>query len=322
MRSHKLVYLGLIVAWVASSALLWNALRTERLALQVERQASEELRNQLVQARAERAPSPAPIPVVAATTDAQPPGAATAKTPAQLSAELLALAKEEAKRQRQMLQDAGYRQGRIAELRVDLKKYNPLLARELGVSEQQAEKVLDLLAEGQYREEARALDLEAAGTGNEAAAVAETNRQLEADRLQQKNALMALLGPAKYEQLQDVQDTRIAHSRMVNLRNLLVQSGQPLSTEQDLAFTKVIGDQQKREERETQQLRASGQLDPARQFDRAAEGDRRILDDAASILTPRQLETIRARFEQRAAMERAQGSVQSRERHGIQATPN
>jgi hypothetical protein len=321
MRGQKLVYLGLIVAWVVSSGLLWSALRTERLALQAERQASEALRGELAQARAQAVASPATTPAASSVAAPAEPEPET-KPSAQLAAELAALATADAKRQRTLLQDAGYRQGRIAELRQDLKKLNPLLARELGVSEQQAEKVLDLLAEAQYREDSRALDQVAAAEASGAVPAAEMNRQLEADRLQQKNELVALLGAAKYEQLQDVQDTRIAHSRMVNMRNLLAQSGQPLTTEQDLAFTRVVANQQKREERETQQLRASGQLDPARQFDRAAEGDRHILDDAASILTPRQLEVIRARFEQRAAMERAQGSVQSRERQGLQNAPN
>jgi hypothetical protein len=101
---------------------------------------------------------------------------------------------------------------------------------------------------------------------------------------------------------------------MVNVRNLLAQSGQPLSTDQALSMTRVMASAQQREENEMQQLRSSGQWNQVPEVDRAAEGDRRILEGAAGILTAQQLEAVRAQFEKRQAMERDTGMVTRRAR--------
>jgi hypothetical protein len=63
-----------------------------------------------------------------------------------------------------------------------------------------------------------------------------------------------------------------------------------------------------------QQLRSSGQWNQVPEVDRAAEGDRRILEGAAGILTAQQLEAVRAQFEKRQEMERATGMVTRRAR--------
>jgi hypothetical protein len=125
---------------------------------------------------------------------------------------------------------------------------------------------------------------------------------------------MAMLGPEKYGQLEEVQQTDIAHVRMVNLKTLLAQTGQPLSTDQALSMTRVMVSEQQREEKEMQQLRSGGQWSQVPQVDRAVEGDRRILDNASAILTAQQLETVRAQFDKRQAMERTTGMVTLRAR--------
>jgi trehalose/maltose hydrolase-like predicted phosphorylase len=212
-----------------------------------------------------------------------------------------------------MLDDPEYRKARIAEARATLKQRNPLLARELGISEKQADAIIDIMAEGEVREDAQSVELAATGK-TDAASVAEMQRVLQAQQQQDQSAIMSMLGPAKYQQFDEIQQTQIARVRMVNLKSLMAQSGYPLSTEQELSLTRVVAAQQQREERETQQLRDSGQWNQAAQVERAIEGDRRILDNASGILSAQQLETVRTRFEQRQAMEKATGSVTSRER--------
>jgi len=139
-------------------------------------------------------------------------------------------------------------------------------------------------------------------------------RQQEAQRQQDKNRLTAMLGPEKYGQLEQIQQTDTARVRIANLKTLLAQSGQPLSTDQALSMTRVMASEQQLEEREMQQLRSSGQWSQVPEVDRAVEGDRRILDNAAGILTAQQLEVVRAQFEKRQAMERTTGTVTLRAR--------
>jgi len=305
MRSLTPVYVILALASAIVSVLLWRELRTEERALQAERQLTDSLRTQLAQARAGRVPSPQAQPAI----EAAPRPAANVKP----SIDLTALVAEAAKRQKTLLDNSDYHKARLAEVRATLKARNPLLARELGITEKQADAILDIMAERQLREDAQATDLVASGNPD-AAAIAEMKRQQAAQQEQDKDTLTAMLGPARYEQLQDIQQTQIARTRINNLETLLTQSGQPLSDDQMLSLTKVVAAEQKREEKESQELRASGQFSQASQVDRAVEGDRRILDGASGILSAQQLETVRVRFEQRQAMERATGSVTSRER--------
>jgi hypothetical protein len=169
------------------------------------------------------------------------------------------------------------------------------------------------IAQGQLRADSQQLELRARGNPD-AAAIDEMRRQQEAQQQQDRNTLTAMLGPEKYRQLEEIQQTETARVRMANIKTLLAQSGQPLSTDQALSMTRVMASAQQREEKEMEQLRSSGQWNQIPEVDRAVEGDRRLLDNAAGILTARQLETVRAQFEKRQATERATGTVTRRTR--------
>jgi len=318
MRVPAPVYVGLVVASALVCVVFWRELQASRqalaagqAALQAERQQSEALRTELAQARADLAARPVVQMPAAAPEPASKP-----------AEELVAMVTDAAKRQKAMLENSETHKARLAEVRATLKNRNPLLARELGISEQEADKVFDLMAEGQLRQEALAADLIARGNTADAATVDEMRRQQQAQEQQDKNSLAALLGQAGYEKLQYVEETQAARTRIVNMTNLLAQSGQPMSTDQALSLTRVMADEQKREEKESQELRASGTYGQVSQVDRAVEGDRRILDAASGFLSAQQLQTIRTRFEQRQAMERATGNVQARERAATQDAAN
>jgi enamine deaminase RidA (YjgF/YER057c/UK114 family) len=320
MRSLTPVYMALTVVSVVVSVIFWRDIRSGRLALEAERQASSaaqqslleqrqlaaQLRDELADVRARLAS----VSQVQVTSQSTPPPAVGIVTPQDIATQLV----DAVKQQKALLDNSGYHKARIAEVIATLKRRNPLLAKELGISEQEANAIFEVLAEDQLRKDALTLDLVSAnGVQPDAAAIEEVTRAQEAQQQERNSTLLAMLGSARYEQLLDIEHTRVARTRMVNIRTLLEQSGQPLTDDQMLRLTKVVGDQQKREERESQELFNSGQADQASQVDRAVEGDRRILEGAAGILAPRQLEIMRQRFEQRQAMERASGVVQARE---------
>jgi len=313
MRRLAPAFLALAVALAIVSMLLWRELQSEQRALQSERQSLQEeqqlagqLRAQLAEARAQRAPSPA----LQSATEAMPPPAKKVEVPV-----LDALITDAVKKQKALQDNSDYHEARVAEMRTALKSRNPLLARELGISEREADAILDILAEDQLQQEGQTLDLLTAnGSRPDAAAIEQMKRLQKAQQQQRNSTLMSMLGPTRFEQLQYIEETQSARTKMVNMNTLLGQSGRPLTTDQALSFTKVMADEQKREEKESQELRKSGRATQVSQVDRAVEGDRRILDAAASFLSAQQLETIRTRFEQRQAMERASGVVQTRER--------
>jgi hypothetical protein len=329
MRNRVPVYMALVMISALVSALLWHQLRTAReelqtaqqdlqtaqqdlqtaqQALQSERNLADQLRGQLADARAQ--------PVVA---EPAPPFQLPTAPPilaalqARTTGGYASVASVGAQRDRMMLEDPEIREARLATIRATFKQRNPLLARELDISEEQANAIVDIIAQGQLRADSQQLELRASGNMDEAA-IEEVNRQQEAQRQQDQNTLTAMLGPEKYEQLEAIQQTETARVRMVNVRNLLAQSGQPLSTDQALSMTRVMASAQQREENEMQQLRSSGQWNQVPEVDRAAEGDRRILEGAAGVLTAQQLEAVRAQFEKRQAMERDTGMVTRRAR--------
>jgi hypothetical protein len=332
MRIPVPVYVGAVAAAAVVSMILWRdlqasrhalqdgqqALQSEQQALQAERQLSESLRAQLDQARAELASRQSVQPAAAAAT-------ATATAPAikiPTQEELVAQIQNSARRQKTLLDTSDFHKARLAEVRSTLKDRYPLLAREIGVSEQEADKILDLIAESQLRKDAMSAELLAGANPADRTAMAELERQYQAREQAQdqedKNTLVGMLGTARYEKLQYAQETQAAHTRIVTLKTLLAQGGQPLTDDQMLSLTRVVAEEQKLEEKESQDLRTNGQYRQVSQVDRAAQGDRRILDNASGFLSPQQLQTIRTRFEQRQAMERATGNVQTRERGQVQ----
>jgi len=327
MRSLAPVHVALVVVSIFVSTFLWRelkveqrALEAERQSLQEERQLTDQLRTQLAVARAERVSSLTPqSATVQSATKVVPQSASNVAAPSQV----VSLLADAVKKQKTLLDNSEYHKARVAELRVTLKGHNPLLARELGISEREADAIFDVLAEDQLREDGLTLDLISAnGSQPDAAAMEEMKRLQQAQQQERETTLLSMLGPAKYEQLQYIEETQFARTRIVNLKTLLAQSGQPLTIDQELSLTKVMAAEQKREEKESQELRISGQVTQASQLDRAVEGDRRILDGATGFLSAQQLETIRVRFEQRQGMERASGVVTTRERAAAQVSPN
>lgn len=313
MRIPSTVSLSLVVVSAIVSAVLWRELRTER-------QHNTELQAQLDETQtalaAARAAPPAPAPTVQladaapAATPAPAPTAAKA-TLAEASAVIVA---DSAKRQKAMLEDAEYRNARLAQLRSNLQMRNTSLAKDLGLTDKQAEALLTILAEAQLREGEEMANLMASGTAPDAAAIANLNRAQQDQQRRQKEAVTALLGPAKAAEFQEYQETAPSRQRITNLTTMLAQSGKPLTEAQSKQLSKLMVAEQRRRESEMK----AGLSDPASQGQAGIDSDNRVLEGAMSFLDAQQAALIKARFEQVATRQRATDRVQQRTIEGVQ----
>jgi hypothetical protein len=205
---------------------------------------------------------------------------------------------DSAKRQKTLLEDSEFRKARIAGIRSNVQLRLANLARDLGLSPQQADGVFNIIAESQLQQESLVADQLAGGAAPDAATEAALEKKVKDIEDQQKAAMVALLGPERANEVQDYRETVPSRQRVSNLTNLLTQAGKPLTPEQSKSLTSVIVAEQRREESEAKALATSGQPSQQSQADRATDGDRRILADAASFLDAQQVELMRARFDQ------------------------
>jgi hypothetical protein len=315
MRIPAPVSLGLVVALGIVSTVLWSQLHTER-------QLASGLRKQLSDANAALAAKPRAQPVVAALPQpaAEVPAAACPAPTEKMTlaaANAIVLA-DSAKRQKAMLEDAGLRKARVAQMRSTLQLRFANLIKDLGLSEKESDGLFTIIAEGQLREEELLTDRMSSGTAPDAAAVAEINRVQQEQQQQQKNAIVALLGPERAAEYQEYEHTAPSRQRVTNLTNMYTQSGKPLTSAQSKSLNTLFVAEQRRQESEAKALMAEGQSPQQllalrkAQAESAIEGDRRVLAGAASFLDAQQIELMRARFEQAAARTRASANLQQR----------
>jgi hypothetical protein len=318
MRMLAPVCAGLFAVSAITSAMLWRE-------LQKDHQLIDDLRTQLTEAKTALAAKPAAAPSPAATAlqpsaAASATGDAPAAPPAKITAKEAAavFVADAAKRQEALLKDSEYRKARVEQARINLKRRYNGLAEELGITEKQADAVIDLLAESQIRMEEESARRLASGATPDAATIAEMGRIQQAEQQKQKEALVAMLGAGKYEQFQDFEHIQPSRTRVNNLSTLLAREGQPMTSAQSRSLTAAIVAEQKRMEQEAQALRDAGQDAQTTFQEREAEANRRILQAAGTFLSAQQLEKVRGRFEQRAAIGRANDRVQQAQREAAQ----
>jgi len=216
---------------------------------------------------------------------------------------------------RDPLMDADYRKARLAEQRMRVQRSLPGLVDELGLSEEEAERFFDLLAENQLnRESASRVSRGADGLPDREGNL---RRQQELQR-QQDESIAALLGTARYPQWKQYQQTLRARMEAMNMGTQLTQMGQPLNSAQQksLAAVLIAEDERTRDNRE----RLARSINPAdaqamAQLEEEAarineESNRRILEAVGSSLDARQIEMLRKQFEMKAAMDRATSNLQ------------
>lgn len=314
MRIPSTISLGLVVVSTIVSAMFWRELHTER-------QRTTDLQTQLDEANsalaASRAAPPAPAaPVeVAVTTPAATVTPAPAAEKAALAEASARVVSEGAKRQKAMLEDTEYRNARIEQTRGNLKLRYATLAKDLGISDQQADALLTVLAEGVLRQEkGMAEHMSSMTAAPDPATIAELTRVQQELQQRQKNAVAALLGPAKAAEFQEYEETAPSRQRITNLTTMLAQGGKPLTETQSKQLSKLMVAEQRRRESDMK----AGLVDMRTQGEAAIESDSRVLAGAMSFLDSQQAALMKARFEQVAARQRATDRVQQRAVESVQ----
>jgi hypothetical protein len=306
---------------------LWRELRTER-------QANKELRTQF---NAARLPSSAPAIAAPVAANVAPTAVATAAVEAPVcrsdsppkatqTAATNAL-QNSLNMQNELMKDPEYRKLRLAQTRLSIERTYSGLAEELGLSDKEADKLFDLLAEHQVATSAE-IQLLTAGGNQDQAAMEERARRQQALRREQDEALRAMLG-GKYPQYQDYQQTLPARQRVTSMGTQLAQAGLPLSAAQTKSLTTAMVAEQQRQMQEARTVSRTP-VNPAdpdaraklleEQLKRTEDNNRRLVEAAAPHMSASQLAAYRNQMEQQAAMSRITMKM-SLEQQRLQSQP-
>ncbi|MEJ0099249.1 MAG: hypothetical protein WDO12_05665 [Pseudomonadota bacterium] len=227
--------------------------------------------------------------------------------------------------QRDMLKDPEYRKARLAQTRLTLPQTYPGLVAALGLSPDEAGRLFDMLADYQLQMETASMPLLINGQVDQAA-MQESMRARNEIQHAQDDAVLGLLGSSKFAQWQDYQSTRMSRMQATTLSQTLEAAGQPLTAAQMQPLTDAMIAEQKRQ---TQDMQAairdigSGTADAQARFADEnlrlqEEKNHRVLDAVASSLNARQLEILKATFDQQAVMSRASNRL-ARQQAALQA---
>lgn len=171
---------------------------------------------------------------------------------------------------------------------------NPGVEEALGLSPEELEKLLNLLAEQQER--SSAVFDRAREQGDQASSQAVVAAGLDEHRRASETELLGLLG-AKYPQWQDYQQTRAAWTQGRDLRAVLEAAGTPFTPAQERAVISALAADQRSYNQSGEAARQPFQTNsPERQQAR--------LNAAAPHMSPQQLESYRQMLERAAAQER------------------
>jgi hypothetical protein len=293
-------------------ATLWTELRKER-------QANVALQTRFTDARAASLAPAAPAPVMASVAPA-PAATPTTETPVckpdtattrPASATAVSL-ENSLNLQRELMKDPEYRKLQLAQTRANMARNYPGLVEELGLSEKEADKLFDLLAESQTAMSAETTLLTINGTQDQAA-MEEASRRRQVMQREQDEALRAMLG-GKYTQWQDYQQTRPARSRVTSLGTQLAQAGVPLTDAQTRSLTTAMIAEQQRQTQEARLMPRTAPVNPAdpdarakmleENLKRTEDNNRRLVEAAAPHISAKQLAAYRDQMEQQTATSR------------------
>lgn len=325
MRNLIWVFSALVVVSGVISTNLWRELRTERVvsaSLRTQLDEGEQLKVAMPPApiAALAPPAAAPLPAAATTADQPPPAAKVAP-----AFDAAASLRDYENEQRELLKDPEYRKARLAQIRTSVARNNMGMAEELGLSQAEADKLLDLLAEQQMDMSGNFALLGA--DQKDPAAMQESMRKQQESLRQRDEAIAALLGPSKNAQWRQYQQNAPVRSRVTSMNNTLSQAGLGLNAGQQKSLQGVLAAQMQNQNQEfaalargvdTRTAAGRAQVEDALR-NRQAESNRRVLADAQSILNEQQLVVLRAQLEQQEALNRAM--ARARERAGDVQAP-
>jgi hypothetical protein len=281
----------------------------------------------------------APVPAPAAGNP-PPPAAATAMISAVNVAdaaspngrpsmpsreERMRMMRESIERQRALLKDPEYREAMRMQFRMMQSQNYPDLAKTLGISAEQADQMLTLLAEQQIRMQETGPAPSFMEGPPDRAAMDEMRRKAEQTRRTNEAELANLLGQEKMQEWNDYQKTLGTRMQVKQLGNTFAAKGAPLTDEQARQLVQTLAAEQQRNVREasnaarlssfssrpggalgTNMVSAATSLEmQERHLELTAQQNQRMRDAAASILTAEQLSLFEEEQNSQLQMQRA-----------------
>jgi hypothetical protein len=316
MRNLSWVFAALVLVFGLVSTTLWRDLRTERaLAVSLQSQLDEVGQAAVMPAVAAAAmPPPLSSPQTAVAVANQPAAPPAAKPQAPAAPPILA---DFQKQQREMMKDPEYRNARLAQIRTSVASNNRSLTEDLGISQQEADRILDLLAEYQLEMSTETVLLSDA---SDPAATQEMLRKRQEGTRQRDERIAALLGPSGATRWKQYQQDAPARSRATAMNNTLTRSNLPLSAAQQKTLgAALVTEMRSLREDSTALSRGANPQDPAAIAQiqealrkRQQESTQRVLVAAAPVLSSAQLAVLKAEFDQQDALSRAMARARER----------
>jgi hypothetical protein len=220
--------------------------------------------------------------------------------------------------ERDMLKDPEYRKARLAQMRLSLTQGYPGLAEAMGLSPDETDRLFDIIAENQLEQQSSAIILSSNGQVDQTQ-IAEMARNNQMMQTKLEESIRGQLGDARFAQWQDYQtNQRPARMQVAQYGRTLEAAGVPLNSAQMRPLTELMVAEQARRRAEQMAMvrqlpqNSSQPMDSSVQarlqeesLKLQADSNKRLLDAAAAHLDARQIEALKASFEQQLAMSRA-----------------
>jgi hypothetical protein len=309
----------------SASAYLLGELRTERAQAQSLQAQIDELQRARPAQRnpfdrppppavADDVTPPAPSPEPERPRPAQPPQLAEA---AAVEPPVFTARSARMDRARELLQDPEYRKAMLAQQKFAMRRLYPDLQSALRLQPQEAEQLMDLLAEQQLNQMANSPPFRGRGGQMDPTEMQQYQQQLQQQQRERDAQIASVLGDSKLQEWQNYQQTLGARSQIRELRTELAEAGIPLREGQiEPLVASLAAEQQWRAQESMKyrggQLLASGNATSVNRvammeqnLETTAEYNRRLHDAAAPYLSSDQLRRFDAHLSQQLEMQRA-----------------
>ena len=330
--------IALVVTTLAcgtASAYFWQELREERAQSEVLQARVAELEKTLATPLAVTAdvqpfgpPSPEPAaapepkpaaakPVVAALGSTGAPATIAFTGPnmrngGRMDPEMQRRMQESFERQRAMLKDPEYRELMRAQQKMGMRRMYGDMESMLGLSKEEAENVMDVLAEQQVRSMEQRPPMGMEGT-RDPAAFREQQRGLEDMTRQNEKDLAAALG-SKYGEWQEYQQSFWSRSQVMRLKESLSGSNDPLRQDQIKPLVQALAREQQQMQINTARAQrtqfpngppsSEAQLRAQEEWlDRTTQSHERIRNAVSSLLSSSQMQELQQQQDQERKMQ-------------------
>jgi len=307
MRRLNWILAGVCAISLITAATMWFELLAQR-------ERNEALQSRVTALAALPAPPASPAQVVAPHSAANEPGALGGKrSDAALSAKpavtLQDAYEESMEQERRLLANPRYRDAKRAETRLQYGQWRDDAIHIVGLTPEQADKIVDVLVERQIDGSSRA-------SPRNAEDMAQYKRQLDEDQRRDDAAIRELVGDAKADQLHQYHDSLQSRSEVRQLRARLASDGDPLRPDQVEPLIAALHVERAQLDQDIQDYNHSLNWDEAsapasqqrlekRAHELRTAAQERSLAAAAAILSPAQLKAFESQRARELQMQEA-----------------